>query len=142
MASMNKIDTSLCTLHEPGGAVFQPPRLGGWKAAAPVQGRNARTVSETFSPFEAEREWTTTARSANLLVAARTSCYSGNMKSPKAFPFVLSTLCLSLTVASVLAADSSSLDALQGAWSTKRTNQEGQVVSQVLEFKQDRMTFK
>jgi hypothetical protein len=42
----------------------------------------------------------------------------------------------------VLAADSSSLDALQGAWSSKRTNQEGQVVSQMLEFKQDRMTFK
>src|SRR6185503_14763435 len=64
------------------------------------------------------------------------------MKSSNGFPLVLSTLCLSFTVASVFAADSSSLDALQGSWSTKRTNQEGQVVSQMLEFKQDRMTFK
>ena len=64
------------------------------------------------------------------------------MKSPNSFPLALSTLCLSLTVGSVAAADSSSLDALQGSWSFKRTNQEGQVVSQTLEFKQDRMTFK
>jgi len=64
------------------------------------------------------------------------------MKSPNTFPLVLSTLCLSLTVAAVAAADAASLDALQGSWSVKRTNQEGQVISQTLEFKQDRMTFK
>src|SRR5262249_20354263 len=40
------------------------------------------------------------------------------------------------------AADSSGLDALQGAWLVKRTNQEGQVVSQMLEIKNDRLTFK
>jgi hypothetical protein len=64
------------------------------------------------------------------------------MKTSQRLPLVFSTLCLSLTAASVAAADSSSLDALQGVWSLKRTNQEGQVISQVLEFKQDRMTFK
>ena len=76
------------------------------------------------------------------MAATRASYYSGSMKSPNSFPLVLSTLCLSLTVAAVAAADSSSLDALQGSWSFKRTNQEGKVVSQTLEFKQDRMTFK
>ncbi len=64
------------------------------------------------------------------------------MKSPNGLLFVLSTWCLSLTVASVAAADASGLDALQGAWLGKRTNQEGQAVSQVLEFKKDRLTFK
>ena len=64
------------------------------------------------------------------------------MKTPTGLPLVFSTLCLALIVGSVAAADSPGLDALQGAWSAKRTNQEGQVVSQVLEFKQDRMTFK
>jgi len=38
------------TPHEPGGAVFQPPRLGGWKAAAPVLGRNARRLSGKSLP--------------------------------------------------------------------------------------------
>jgi hypothetical protein len=64
------------------------------------------------------------------------------MKNPNAFLLVFATLCLSLTAASVGAADSPSLDALQGAWSAKRTNQEGQVVSQVLEFKNDRLAFR
>lgn len=72
----------------------------------------------------------------------RALCYSGVMKTPRNFPFMVSTLCLALAAASITAADPPSLDALQGAWSLKRTNQEGQVVSQVLEFKQDRMTFK
>jgi hypothetical protein len=50
---------------------------------------------------------------------------------------------LAYTLASTAtAADSPSLDTLQGAWSAKRTNQEGQVVSQVLEIKNDRLTFK
>src|SRR4030095_5145302 len=64
------------------------------------------------------------------------------MKTPNGFPLVYSTLYLSLAVASATAADSPSLDALQGAWSAKRTNQEGQVVSQVLEIQKDRLTFK
>jgi len=64
------------------------------------------------------------------------------MKGSMGFPVVLSTLYLSLTVASVAAAAAPGLEALQGAWSTKRTNQENQVVSQVLEFGKDRMTFK
>jgi len=55
---------------------------------------------------------------------------------------MLSILCLSLTVATATAAEAPSLEALQGAWSAKRTNQEGQIISQLLEFKQDRMTFK
>jgi hypothetical protein len=63
------------------------------------------------------------------------------MNTPTGFPIVFSTLCLSLVVASATAADSPGLDALQGAWSAKRTNQEGQVVSQVLEIKKDRLTF-
>jgi len=64
------------------------------------------------------------------------------MKTPNGFPLVYSTLCLFLAFASATGADSPSLDALQGTWAAKRTNQEGQVVSQVLEFKQDRMKFK
>jgi hypothetical protein len=72
----------------------------------------------------------------------RALCYSGTMKIPSGFPFVLSTLCLSLAIAPVTAADSPGLDSLQGAWSLKRTNQEGQVTSQTMEFKQDRMTFR
>jgi len=64
------------------------------------------------------------------------------MKTSTGFPLAISTLCLSLTAVSAAAADSSGLDALQGAWSLKRTNQEGQVVLQMMEFKQDRMTFK
>ena len=63
------------------------------------------------------------------------------MKTPHHSPLALSTLGLCFAAA-ITAADSSSLDALQGTWSTKRTNQEGQVISQTLEFKQDRMTFK
>jgi hypothetical protein len=62
------------------------------------------------------------------------------MKTLYGFPSVLSWLCLSVTAAS--AADSPGLDGLQGVWSVKRTNQEGQVVSQVMEFKQDRLTFR
>jgi len=77
-----------------------------------------------------------------MLVAARVLCYSGGMKYPKGFLLVFSALCLSLTAISVAAAESSGVDALLGAWSGKRTNQEGQVVSQVLEFKKDSMTFK
>jgi hypothetical protein len=45
----------------------------------------------------------------------------------------------SLLAAPVSAAD---LDALQGAWSARRTNQEGRVSSQTIEFKKDRMTFR
>jgi hypothetical protein len=63
------------------------------------------------------------------------------MKNPSGFPLLLSTLCLSFTVTLAIAADSSSLDGLQGVWSSKRTNQEGQIISQVLTIKQDRMTF-
>jgi hypothetical protein len=74
-----------------------------------------------------------------LLAALRTLCYSGHMKIP---PLVISPLCLSLTVVSAAAANSPGLDALQGAWSIQRTNQEGQVVLQTMEFKQDRMTFR
>jgi hypothetical protein len=77
-----------------------------------------------------------------LLVVAHAPCYSGSMKNPNGLPRVFSMLCLSLALASATAADLPSLDALQGAWSVKRTNQEGQVVSQVLEIKQDRVTFK
>jgi len=78
---------------------------------------------------------------SKLLVAAQAICYSGNMNNPIGFPLVLSTLCLSLTVVSIAAAESG-VGALQGAWSGKRTNQEGQVVLQLLEFKKDSMTFK
>lgn len=63
------------------------------------------------------------------------------MNKPTRLPLGFSTLCLSLTVASATPADSPGLDALQGAWSAKRTNQEGQVVSQVLEIKKDRLIF-
>ena len=53
---------------------------------------------------------------------------------------------LSLVVASafscaVLAADSE-LDRLQGKWETTRTTEEGQKVTQTLELKKDKMTFK
>jgi hypothetical protein len=80
---------------------------------------------------------------SKLLAATCALWYSGSMKTPHNFPLVLSTfgLCFS-AAASVTAADSPGLDALQGTWSTKRTNQEGVVISQTLEFKQDRMTFK
>ena len=78
-----------------------------------------------------------------MLVAPRALCYAGGMKNPQGFPLVFSTLCLSLTVVlAATAADSPNLDALQGVWSAKRTNQEGQVVSQVLEIRKDRMSFK
>jgi hypothetical protein len=77
-----------------------------------------------------------------LLVARRALCYAGSMKSPTAFPLVLPALYLSLAVVSVAAADATGLDALQGVWSGQRTNQEGQVVSQIVEFKKDRLTFK
>jgi hypothetical protein len=79
---------------------------------------------------------------SKLLAARRALWYPGSMKTPNGFCVVALTLCLSLTVGSVSAADSPGLAALQGAWSLKRTNQEGQVVSQTLEFKQDGMTFK
>jgi hypothetical protein len=65
------------------------------------------------------------------------------MKNPTGFPTVFSTLAVSFALAlTVHAADSSGLDSLQGSWTTKRTNQEGQVLSQVLEIKNDRLTFK
>src|SRR5512138_71078 len=79
---------------------------------------------------------------SKLLVVAWTICYSGRMKSPMGLPFVLSVLCFSLSVVSLTSAESSGIDALLGAWSGKRTNQEGQVVSQLLEFKKDSMMFR
>jgi len=79
---------------------------------------------------------------SKLLVAARAICYSGGMKVPIGLPFALSTLSVSLSVVSITAAESSGVDALLGSWSGKRTNQDGQVVSQLLEFKKDSMTFK
>ena len=42
----------------------------------------------------------------------------------------------------VFAADNAELDKLQGKWETSRTTEEGQKVTQTLEMKKDKMTFK
>ena len=42
----------------------------------------------------------------------------------------------------VFAADNAELDKLQGKWETKRTTEDGQTVTQTLELKKDKMTFK
>ena len=54
----------------------------------------------------------------------------------------LAFACFSLLVApcALMSADLG-LDELQGKWSTKRTNDEGRVFSQSMEFAQDKMTF-
>lgn len=69
----------------------------------------------------------------------RVLCYSGRMKSPVILAFGLLPLCGFLAVASATAAG---LEVLQGAWSAKQTNQEGQVTARVLEIQKDRLTFR
>jgi hypothetical protein len=64
------------------------------------------------------------------------------MKTPNCRSLLFPLLSLSIAAGSAAAADSSGLDRLQGVWSANRTNQEGQVLSQVLEINNDRLTFK
>jgi hypothetical protein len=64
------------------------------------------------------------------------------MKIPHGSSTIFPSLCLALAVAAASAADSTGIDKLQGVWSSKRTNQESQVVTHVLEIKKDRLTFK
>jgi uncharacterized protein (TIGR03067 family) len=54
---------------------------------------------------------------------------------------LFSLLVASAVSAAVFAADSE-LDKLQGKWETNRTTEEGQKVTQTIELKKDKMTFK
>lgn len=53
----------------------------------------------------------------------------------------LSVLCLAVA-GSALAVDSPDLAALQGTWTTKKTNPEGVAYTQSIEFQKNKMTFK
>lgn len=53
----------------------------------------------------------------------------------------LGLFCLT-TIVSLTAAEGPSLDSLQGKWTTKKTNSEGQAYTQTIEIKKDKLTFK
>jgi hypothetical protein len=60
----------------------------------------------------------------------------------KLFLQVMTLTVLGCFILTASAADSSELDALQGKWSAKRTSDQGQAYSQIVEIEKDKLTFR